>query len=300
MSQLERIVAACGGRLFDKGRRAHIPGPGHRSRDRSVSLLQTEDGRILIHCFSPRDHWRDVRRALAAQGLVDEAPDRRRASSGRAPPSVAAQPAVEDRVVRAARLWAESRPIAGSTAASYLRGRALSMRDGDGDGLRFHPRMTSLDDRKRRPALIAAVRSAFGALQGVQVTLLSSHGAAKAAVATPRRVIGKLIGGAVRLSEPGAALIVAEGVETALSASRALRAPTWAALSAGNLARFTPPACVRRLIVAADADKAGLMAAAALKARLSPFLAVEIVPPPDGRDDWNSWAVRRHRGTHAA
>ena len=36
---LRTIVQALGGELYDGGRRANIPAPGHSAADRSVSLL---------------------------------------------------------------------------------------------------------------------------------------------------------------------------------------------------------------------------------------------------------------------
>jgi hypothetical protein len=290
MSRLERIVAACGGLLLDGGMRALIPGPGHSHKDRSVSLVETEEGRILIHCFSARDDWRRVRRALAERGLLDDrAPvDGSRASwSAR---KVATQPADEERLARAERIWSESRSIAHTPATVYLRRRAIPEPLWAAPPLRFHPRMTSLDDRARRPGLVAAITNLAGALQGVQVTLLSAHGAAKAPLPTPRRVIGRLVGGAVQLAPIADTLVIAEGVETALSASEALEEPAWAALTAHNLSLFEPPAEVKRLIVAVDNDLAGLSAFQTLRDRLGLTLVVEIAPPPRDADDWNAWA----------
>ena len=149
--------------------------------------------------------------------------------------------------------------------------------------------MTSLDDRLRRPALVAALCDPNGVVQGVEVTLLSTHGSANAPVATPRRVIGTLIGGAVQLDIVDETLLVAEGVATTLSAAQVFDLPAWALLTAYNLACFTPPARVRRLVVAADRDKAGLRAASALAERVDPLLEVEIAPPPAGFGDWNDF-----------
>lgn len=288
MSRLERIVAQWGGLLMDGGRRALIPGPLHSPKDRSVSLLETEDGRILIHCFSPKDDWRAVRRALAENGLLDtnaEAEPRHRT-----PRRIVAQPASEDRIMRAQRIWNESQPIRCSAASVYLHNRAISHDLARSDALRFHPAMTSLDDRLRRPALVAAISDANGALQGVQVTLLTRHGTAKAPVPTPRRIIGRLMGGAVRLSDAGDALAVGEGVETMLSASTALHTPVWAALTSANLARFQPPPWVRRLLIVIDSDAAGRAAAAALRSRVEAAIDVEFVATPNGFNDWNDWA----------
>lgn len=288
MSRLERIVAACGGILLDGGTRALIPGPNHSHKDRSVSLAETEEGRILIHCFSPKDDWRDVRRALAGLGLLDDEPPGDQNGARRPVSKIVAQPVSEERVARAQRIWDESRPLGHSVATAYLRRRAIPEHLWATPALRFHPSMTSLDDRARRPALVAAITDQEGALQGVQVTLLSAHGTAKAAVATPRRVIGKLVGGAVRLGDANARLAVGEGVETMLSAGAALGMPAWAALTAYNLSLFTPPAGVTYLVVAADNDAAGLAAADAVRQRLS--IAVTILPPADGAEDWNGAA----------
>lgn len=290
MSRLERIVAACGGMLLDGGARALIPGPNHSHKDRSVSLAETEEGRILIHCFSPADDWRDVRRALAELGLLDDEPPPEKSGARRSVSKIAAQPASEERLVRAQRIWNESRPLQRTVATAYLRRRAIPEALWDTPTLRFHPNMTSLDDRVKRPALVAAITDADGALQGVQVTLLSAHGTAKAPVATPRRVIGKLMGGAVRLSEARGELAIGEGVETMLSASALLGVPSWAALSADNLSRFALPAFIERLIIVADNDAAGIGAAEGLRMRSPPHVRVETVSAPKGFNDLNDWA----------
>ena len=290
MARLERIVAACGGILLDGGARALIPGPNHSHKDRSVSLCLTDEGRILIHCFSPKDDWRDVRRSLADLGLLDEEPRAGEPVARPAPSRVVAQPLDEERVARAGRLWEESGPLKHSVAEAYLRRRAVPAGLWCSQALRFHGRMTSLDDRAKRPALVAAISDAQGALQGVQVTLLSAHGTAKAALATPRRVIGKLTGGTVRLAEAQDELAIGEGIETMLTASDVFGVPAWAALSADNLSRLIISQKLRRLIIAADNDEAGMRAAYALRARMAPSTIVENERAPPGFNDWNDWA----------
>lgn len=294
MPRLKRIVDAMGGMLLDGGRRALVRGPGHGPADRSVSLLETEDGRVLIHCFSPRDDWRAVRGELADLGLLDE--DARQAPH-RGEPLVRLKPerGDEDRRARMQKLWDESLPVAGTIAERYLRGRAIEGELPGSDVLRFHPRMTSLEDRERRPALVAALVDARGDVHGIQVTLLTTHGASKAALATPRRTIGRLMGAYVRIDAPGEMLVVAEGLETALSARRALGAGAWAFLSAENLAQFEPPPVIDRLVIAADNDEAGLAAAARLRARVESAIVCELALPPGGYLDWNDWARAKMR-----
>jgi putative DNA primase/helicase len=290
MSRLERIVAACGGILLDGGARALIPGPNHSHKDRSVSLAETEEGRILIHCFSTKDDWRDVRRALADLGLLDDEPRGAHNRARWSAPKIAAQPASEVRIARAQRIWDESRPLRHTVATAYLHRRAIPEHLWDTPALRFHPHMTSLDDRAKRPALVAAITDVDGALQGVQVTLLSTHGTAKAAVATPRRVIGKLLGGVVRLYEAHDQVAIGEGVETMLSAAHMLGLPSWAALTADNLGRFVIPVSVRRLVIAVDNDSAGAAAANTLRQRAPTEMHVETASVPEDFNDFNDWA----------
>jgi phage/plasmid primase-like uncharacterized protein len=103
---------------------------------------------------------------------------------------------------------------------------------------------------------------------------------------------GLLIGAAVRLAPAGLELAVAEGVETAASFSALEGLPTWATLGTSNLEAFNPPSCVRRLVVAADADPAGLKSAHVLAERLRSRCTVSIASAPAGAD-WNDVATRK-------
>lgn len=289
-ADLKNIVHTFGGLLLDNGRGALIPGPGHSRRDRSVSLRQLPDGRILIHCFSPKDDWRDVRDMLRGRDFARDA-SRDLASN----PSSHAVPSFNEKIARARALWNEAVPIEGTLAATYLHARRIELAAWPAS-LRFLPSASSIDDRRRRPALIAAIMDPRDALQGVHINLLSPCGTRKADVATPRRTIGRLMGGAVRLHDdglPSSTLLVAEGIETALSAAIALDLSAWAALTAGNLARFNPPPGTRRLIVAADRGAAGEAAGDTLARRMVQIaLPTEIALAPDGCSDWNDWTRR--------
>jgi phage/plasmid primase-like uncharacterized protein len=101
------------------------------------------------------------------------------------------------------------------------------------------------------------------------------------------------MGAYVRIDAPGDTLVVAEGLETALSARGALGAGAWAFLSAENLAQFEPPPVVDRLIIAADRDNAGRNAAERLRLRVKGVIACEIALPPNDYPDWNDWARAR-------
>ena len=70
-------------------------------------------------------------------------------------------------------------------------------------------------------------------------------------------------GSAARLMEHRAALGIAEGIETAMSAATLFRLPCWAAINSCGLAAWVPPAGVSEVVVFGDNDpKFGGQAAA--------------------------------------
>ena len=202
-------------------------------------------------------------------------------------PSGRTRPYSWDGAAAARRLWRRCRPLEGTLAEAYLRARGLDACRFP--SLRFHPALAYRDDARWRrfPALVAAVTSPGGTLEGVQRTWLHPGRPAKAPVAQPRKALGRVHGRAVRFGAPGsdgATLLVGEGIETVLSlvaAVPALRAA--AALSAGSLAAFVPPPDAARLLIAADRDAAGRRAAAGIEARaLAQGLAATVLVPEHG------------------
>jgi hypothetical protein len=124
----------------------------------------------------------------------------------------------------------------------------------------------------------------------VHRTYLRADGSGKAELDPPKAMLGSVMGGAVRLAEGPGPLVVAEGIETALSlAGGLLRAPAtvWAALSAPGLMGLRLPAIPGRLTVAADGDPTGIEAAHVLAERAHGLgWRVSLLPAPDGCD-WN-------------
>ena len=166
----------------------------------------------------------------------------------------------------ARRLFAMSKPIAGTLTDLYLRRRGIDPMIADVSALRFHPRCYYRDDdaatSRTFPALIAAFTDSEGRITGVHRTWLDpDHLGEKAPVGSPRRAMGDLLGSGVRFGvPPHAPLVIAagEGLETMMSLRMVMpELPMIAGLSANHLSAILLPPSLRRLYIAVDADPAG-------------------------------------------
>jgi hypothetical protein len=267
-----------------------IPGPGHSKADRSLSVSIGDNGKLIWWSFAG-DPDGVVRAYLQEFGLdvgdagprsVHPAARQRHRGSG-------------DTGKLAALLWTEGRPIEGTLAAHYLAQRAIKAPLPP--SLRFHPDCP--DGPFRRPALIAArtMLAAPDHVQSVQRTFLARDGSGKARCGEAKKTLGACKGGGVALGDIGESLLVAEGVETALSASALFALPAVATLGTSFTRILSLPARVRRVLIAADNDEPGLRAAEALATRLrAEGRNVRIEAPPPAFKDFNDLATDKQRG----
>lgn len=288
---LHALVAALGGDLYAGGSRASIPAPGHSADDRSVSLMLA-NGRVIIHGFGSAD-WRTARDDLRTRGFIDDAG--RLTGGGRARAS-SPRPDLRLRVGTASRLWTGTteRPPHGP-AGLYLRHRAV-LAGADASNLRLHPTAplsVYQTGGRVRPALIARISDADDRLTAVELTYLEANGLPAIDLRLVRKTVGHVPpGAAVRLSTAAEEMLVGEGVVTTLSAMDLFGRPGWALMAANNLAVWSPPACVRRVLIAADRGATGEAAAARLRRRLvGAGLEVEVCAPEPPFGDWNEVAV---------
>ena len=164
----------------------------------------------------------------------------------------------------ARRLWAMTRPIAGTHAAAYLAERGITDLAGTQGTLRFHPSCFHRRDDGTRsifPAMIAAVTDEAFSVHGLHRTWLDRDRPIKALIPDPRRAMGMLLGHGVRIgfdrAAPPEVIAAGEGIETMLSLRQALpRMPAIAALSAAHLGALILPATLQRLYIATEADGA--------------------------------------------
>ena len=168
----------------------------------------------------------------------------------------------------ARRLFAMSQPISGTIVETYLRERGITALHGT-RSLRFHPscyyRPDPFSPTEVWPAMIAAVTDLDGKITGAHRTWLDPFGRGKAAIDTPRRAMGHLLGNAVRFEVAHDVMAAGEGIETMLSLRCVMPTmPMAAALSAAHLSAILFPMTLRRLYIVRDDDPAGDNATASL------------------------------------
>lgn len=251
-----------------------------RKGQNALTLADGDGGRLLLNCKKSGCAYRDI---LAAAGITPGSympPDAATIAQRKAEQHKEAM----KRAAQAQRLWQEAQPISGSLAETYLRGRGITCPLPE--TLRFAPACWH-PAAKRLPAMLSFVEVGDGF--AVHRTYLRSDGR-KAAVEPAKAMLGAVQGGAVRLTDAPGPLVVAEGIETALSlASGLLRAPAtiWAALSTSGIRGLRLPADPHWLTIAPDGDAPGRDAAHALAERAHALgWQVALLPAPDGRD-WN-------------
>ena len=201
-----------------------------------------------------------------------------------------AAPTSANPVISAQRLIAAAKPIPGTLVETYLRNRGITALHETGS-LRFHPRCFYRPDAhgpiQPLPAMVAAVTDFRGRITGVHRTWLTPDGADKAAIATPRRAMGHLLGHAVRFGTPSEAMAAGEGIETILSLRCVVpNIPMAAALSAAHLAAIAFPPGLRRLYIVRDNDPAGDRARDSLVSRAA-SAGIEVIVLSPTLGDFN-------------
>jgi hypothetical protein len=249
--------------------------PAHDDRTPSLSVRPGRK-RLLFHCFAGCSA-EDVLRALERMRLLEPA-----AADRQAPLCIRDdhQPSGA-----ALRIWSESRSLAGTLAERYLAARALRTHSPE---LRFHPRAPN--GRRPltcyRPALIAAVRDDAG-LTGIHRTFLDCEPGLRGESFPKKCGLGRFGRGAVRLGGIAPRIALAEGIETALSASLLFALPCWATLGSERFGLIALPPGIDELLLFLDHDQGGRRAEALASAAFGSSLRIEAHYPQREGDDWN-------------
>ena len=273
--------------------------PAHDDRSPSLAI-GLGDRAILFHCFAGCSS-ETVLAALARHGI--RARDLFDGSGGPIAPVI--HPDKADR--NAQRLWRQARILAGSPGDAYLANRGLNLRPKD---LRFHAKtpLGAKSDVRFLPAMLAAVRT-DDAIVAVHRTFLDAGSNTPTTIGTraaparlarfdrPKRALGRLGAGAVRLAPPlNGRLGLAEGIESALSAQQIFGIACWATLGNERFGLVTIPESVRELTLFIDADEGGELAEEKGRAaHARDGRAIITRRPAVEGQDWNDVLIARSR-----
>lgn len=268
-----------------------------------------------------------------------QAEQRRRADAFRRQREAEAARHRADAIRQAREIWNAGRPADDTVVADYLDRRGLRLRAGAKlpRCFRFEPsarlvvpvagRAREFQTVHEGPTMLSAIQAPDGSISGVHRTwidldqpkgkLVVTHPFKDGETVPAKKVYGSKKGGAIRLYTPRDAtvMVMAEGIETTLSAMLARALPEgasyWAGVDLGNMSgqrkmgqgrkyagipdmedhdAFVPPPWVQRLIFVQDGDSDPRLTRAKLLSGLRraiarrPGLTAAIVHPGNGVD----------------
>jgi putative DNA primase/helicase len=278
----ELIARALGGKREGASWLAFCPAHADRKKP-SLALCDGDGGIVLVHCHAGCQQAAVID-ALRARGLWGLNGAGSSSRPGYAKP-VEREPdrdAVR-RTEAALSIWRSAKPAPGTLVEIYLGSRGIHLPPPP--SLRFHAGLKH-PEGSTWPTMVALVTSGVDGIPvAIHRTLLAHDGRGKAPVDPSKMMLGSCRGGAVRLAESGSPLLIAEGIETALSGMQMSGHAAWAALSTSGLRALELPEDARDIIILADADDAGEAAALACGWRWKQEgRRVRIARPPTGKD----------------
>lgn len=269
-----RIVEALGGQWTPQGGVCRCP--AHDDRLPSLSI-RPGIRRLLVHCFAgcpAKDVLSALRRGShrVQAWSTDEHATHEKSGNRR----------------NVERLWGQATAVELTPALEYLKRRSIAGVLHDDTELRFL-RRTPLGPAPRAqylPALLVAVREG-PTLVAMQRVFISDAGEPLPGIHPFKRMLGQPRLGAVRLGRVDKILGLAEGFETALSATALFSVPCWATLGTERFDRLAIPTSVDRLILFLDNDRGGQRAAQLAYDAFGNRIEIETRMPRDAGADWN-------------
>jgi putative DNA primase/helicase len=233
----------------------------------AVTLLEPEFAVYYCNHCEAQGHCRPDAPERVIVNLAEQ--QRRRAETDRH-----ATEEKQQRTQRALKLWDEAGPCRGSPIEDYFyHTRAI------GDWFDSFPYLDEVFryhvncpfGGERLPCMLALVRDIrTDAPLAIHRTALTTDQRPKK---IDRKSLGPLSGGAIKISpdhEVHSGLLIAEGIETAFSASKLLSfKPVWSVIDKNGIAKFPVLSGIESVTVAVDNDLDGQQAAATLVDRLT-------------------------------
>jgi len=280
----EQVQRSIGGPIQSMRRELRVLCPVHEadgsSHHPSLAVWARPEGGVAFNCMAVCP-WGDVRKALAARGIVVPRAERQcgREEEG-------ARKAERRRQARA--LWDAATPLTdGDPSMLYLGRRRIVPQDREMLCFRTIRRSPEVE-RGLATAEVAlpvgwpidgalfaqAVARPAGWLGndrwpviGLQLTFLSADGIAlRRDGKTVRRIVGSRRGGGVVIGKARSVAVIGEGVETTWSAMRLLGGDFGIA-TIGALDQLDVPSFVDHVVISVDGDMAGEAAAARARQR---------------------------------
>jgi putative DNA primase/helicase len=229
----ENIANALGGRKAGSAWMARCP--AHEDREPSLSIADADNGKVLVRCHAGCDQHRVIA-ALRARGIWSDAGQRQPKMIGSQSGAIKEPDRGDEKLTQAAlRMWGATLPADGTLVEIYLGSRNIVIPVPA--TLRFHPTIKHPCGQRWAAMVALVTRGTDGAPLAVHRTFLARDGLTKAPVEPAKMMLGPCRGGAVRLGPVSDQLMIAEGIETALSAMQVTGQTAWAALSTSGLRR---------------------------------------------------------------
>jgi putative DNA primase/helicase len=180
----------------------------------------------------------------------------------------------------------------GDPVSTYLTNR--TGRHWPSNAVRYHAELWHPEEKKTFPAMVAKVTDIENKPVSIHRTFLDKSGN-KAKITKAKMVMSSTIpeGSAIRLMPYDHIIGIAEGIETAYSAAAIFSVPVWAAISAGIMAKWKPPAMVEKVVIFGDNDhnfvgqSAAYRLAFTLRKEYGEDLDITVAIPSIRGADWN-------------
>jgi len=259
--------------------------PAHNDKTPSLSI-QAGHSAVLYHCFAGCSN-EAVIAALRTGGFRSDIADERR-------PTAFDRTAEQKRRALALDIWDKARSVRNTPAALYLERRGIHANG----HCRFDPasKTNEIVDGERRtltfPALVLPIHDDTQ-LVAIQRVFLTDEGA-KAAISAPKKILGSVGGGAIRLgAKPRDILNLAEGFEDAQSAIQMNGlSHCWAVAGTARYGLLDIPDSVQRIRIFSQHGPEAAQAIESARDHLTAMRrSLEVIMPPGG-GDWNDAVVK--------
>jgi putative DNA primase/helicase len=279
MNDASNIARALGGEVAGRDT-VLCPGPGHSSKDRSLSVRfdSTAPDGFLIYSYAG-DDWRECRDYIRHKlGLPRREPgdeqrrnvpphhaDKWDLGAVEAEANEGPRAWTEDEIIRitaARRIWEEARDPRGTLAARYLHEhRKLDLPDDlAGRVLRFYPQCPWRNENTGRTDRVPALIVPFRSIDDDAITAVHRIALNADATKRGRRMLGVVQRAAIKLDVPGERLAIGEGLETCMAARQLGYAPAWALGSVGAISFFPLIDDVKQLLILGEQGAASARA----------------------------------------